>query len=255
MKAMINSLIIAFSMYSKIPMPKVDWTKENMKYVMCFFPLIGVVLGGCVYLWGYLESVIPMSQVFLTAVMVLIPLIVTGGIHLDGLLDTADALSSYQTKERKLEILKDPHAGAFAIITCVGYFLLAFGIWYDVTPRALAVLAVGFVLSRALSGLAIVTFPLAKNSGLVTMFSNEAKKQVTRISMFLYIIFCAALMLWIDWKLGLICIISAFVVFSYYRYMSYKQFGGITGDLAGFFLQVCELVMAICVIVGGIVCG
>jgi len=255
MKAIINSLIIAFSMYSKIPMPKVDWTKENMKYVMCFFPLIGVVLGGCVYLWGSLESVIPMSQVFLTVVMVLIPVIVTGGIHLDGLLDTADALSSYQTKERKLEILKDPHAGAFAIITCVGYFLLAFGIWYDVTPRALAVLAFGFVLSRALSGLAIVTFPLAKNSGLVTMFSNEAKKQVTRISMLLYIFLCAALMLWIDWKLGLICIFSALVVFSYYRYMSYKQFGGITGDLAGFFLQVCELVMAICVIVGGVVCG
>ena len=56
---------------------------------------------------------------------VLIPVLVTGGIHLDGLLDTADALSSWQTRERRLEILKDSHAGAFAIIVCCGYFLAA----------------------------------------------------------------------------------------------------------------------------------
>ncbi len=242
-------------MYSKLPMPKVEWTKENMKYVMCFFPLIGVVIGGVVSLWGYFSHSLLMSQVFLTIVMILIPLIITGGIHMDGLLDTADALSSYQTQEKKLEILKDPHAGAFAVIICVGYYLLTFGIWYDVTPSTISILSVGFVLSRALSGLAVVTFPLAKESGLVTMFSNRAKRQVTRNSMLVYIIICVVLMIGLNLRLGLICVISALVVFVYYRYMSYKQFGGITGDLAGYFLQVCELTMAICVIVGEKICG
>lgn len=52
---------------------------------------------------------------------------VTGGIHLDGLLDTADALSSYKTKEEKLEILKDSHAGAFAIIIGICWFVLVSG--------------------------------------------------------------------------------------------------------------------------------
>ena len=42
---LINSLKIAFSMYSKIPMPRTDWNKDNMKYAMCFFPLVGAVLG------------------------------------------------------------------------------------------------------------------------------------------------------------------------------------------------------------------
>ena len=57
----------------------------------------------------------------------MIPIIITGGIHLDGLLDTADALSSYKSMEEKLEILKDSHTGAFAIIVGGAWFILALG--------------------------------------------------------------------------------------------------------------------------------
>ena len=45
MKSLINSFVVAFSMYSKIPMPRADWTKENMKYSMCFFPWVGLAVG------------------------------------------------------------------------------------------------------------------------------------------------------------------------------------------------------------------
>ncbi|MDF2943663.1 MAG: cobalamin synthase [Herbinix sp.] len=249
MKSLLNSLIIAFSMYSKLPMPKTDWNKENMRYVMCFFPLVGLMIGGAVYLWSYFAEGIPMSRTFSTVIFILIPLLITGGIHMDGFIDTTDALSSYQPQDKKLEILKDPHTGAFALISCVGYYLLAFGIWYDVTPSAIIILAVGFILSRAFSGLSVVTFPLAKSSGLATMFSNEARRKVTRIVMIVYIFVCTTFILFINWKLGLICFISAFCVFIYYRKMSLKKFGGITGDLAGYFLQICELVMAIAVII------
>ena len=51
---LIRSFFIAFSMYSKIPMPRTDWTKESMRYAMCFFPVIGAVIGGLLYLWIYL---------------------------------------------------------------------------------------------------------------------------------------------------------------------------------------------------------
>ena len=50
----LESLIVAFSMYSKIPMPKVEWNDKNMKYAMCFFPVIGVVIGVCVQIIGRL---------------------------------------------------------------------------------------------------------------------------------------------------------------------------------------------------------
>jgi len=255
MKSMLSSLIIAFSMYSKIPMPKTDWKEEHMKYVMCFFPLVGAVIGGLVYLWSRLEGVLPISHLLFTMIILLIPVFVTGGIHLDGLLDTADALSSYQPMEKKLEILKDPNSGAFAVITCVVYFLLSFGVWYDASPSVIPVLSIGFVLSRALSGLAIVTFPLAKKSGLAALFSNQSKKQITRIAMVVYIILCIVGMLLVNWVLGILCVLSAMSVFAYYRYMSTKEFGGTTGDLAGFFLQICELIMAICVIIGDKLCG
>ncbi len=64
---------------------------------------------------------------FVTAVLVLVPVFVTGGIHVDGLLDTSDALSSWQERSRRLEILKDSHAGAFAVITAAVYFIAWYG--------------------------------------------------------------------------------------------------------------------------------
>ncbi len=251
MKQWINSLIIAGSMYSKLPMPKTDWNKENMKYVMCFFPLIGVVIGAFVYAWTYLEPWIPMSRVFWTAIVIVIPIIITGGIHMDGLLDTADALSSYAPKEKKLEILKDSNSGAFAVITCVVYMILSFGIWYDANKSTVLILSAGFVLSRALSGLAVVTFPLAKDSGFVSLFSNEAHKKLTRFVMIFYMMCCAVWMIWFDVKLGILCLLGAGISFLYYRILCVKQFGGTTGDVAGYFLQICELVMALFVVFGG----
>jgi adenosylcobinamide-GDP ribazoletransferase len=255
MKSIINSFIIAFSMYSKVPMPKVSWEEDNMKYVMCFFPLIGVVIGAAIYGWNYVGNSLSISPVFHTIILVLIPIVITGGIHMDGFLDTTDALKSYQSVEKKLAILKDPHAGAFAIITCAGYFFLAFGVWYEMKSSNILIMAVGFVLSRALSGLAVVTFPLAKNSGLAATFSNQAKKKATRIAMLFFIAICAIGMILIHLYLGSICFVSAIVVFCYCRHMAIKEFGGITGDIAGYFLQVCELTMAICVMIGGKLCG
>jgi adenosylcobinamide-GDP ribazoletransferase len=242
-------------MYSKIPMPKVEWSKENMRYAMCFFPLVGAVLGGVVYLWSSFSEVLAMSRVFNTIIVILIPLLLTGGIHLDGFMDTTDARSSYQPRERKLEILKDPNTGAFAVIACVSYFLLTFGFWYEVTPEVVPVVTIGFVLSRAFSGLAVVTFPLAKNSGLAATFSSEANKKLTRVVMICFILLATCGMLLINWKLGVICLLGVILLFIYYYLMSVKEFGGITGDLAGYFLQLCELIIVICAVVGGKLCG
>lgn len=47
----LKSLVIAFSIYSKIPVPQFEWKEEDMKYMLCFFPWVGAVIGGCVYLW------------------------------------------------------------------------------------------------------------------------------------------------------------------------------------------------------------
>ncbi len=194
MKKMWNSFKIAFSMYSKIPMPQSEWTDENMSLAMCFFPWVGAVIGlasWVVYQAGgwladrqeTLSSGIPgSSNLFLTILLVLIPIFITGGIHLDGFLDTQDALSSYQPMERRLEILKDSHAGAFAIISCSVYFLAYTGIYSMLTAHAAKVIAISFMLSRTLSGLSVICFPQArkKDGACGNIFRKCGKKSESK---------------------------------------------------------------------------
>ena len=248
MKKFYHSFLIAFSMYSKIPMPQCEWNEENMAYVMCFFPWIGVAIGGVTWLWGTFGTYLGLSSAFYTVILTLIPWFLTGGIHLDGLLDTADAMSSWQERERRLEILKDSHAGAFAIIVCCGYFLAAFGIWTEAGAEDIGVLAVGFILSRALNGFGICTFPCAKNSGLAATFAQAADRKRCQIVLVIEILLCIAGMLLIDPLRGTTAAVAAVVVCLCCRRMAIKTFGGITGDIQGFFLQICELAMAYVVI-------
>ena len=92
--------------------------------------------------------------------MVLIPFAVTGGIHMDGYLDTADAMASWQPRERRLEILKDSNAGAFAVISCAVWFPLQFGICVQAgEERALPLLCCTFALSRSLAAIGGLVFP------------------------------------------------------------------------------------------------
>lgn len=246
---LIGSMAIAFSMYSKIPVPQVEWTKERMKYAMCFFPLVGVVIGVCMYLVHLGIITLEISSGGRIGLAV-IPLILTGGIHMDGFLDVVDARSSHADREKKLDILKDPHTGAFAIIGCGVYLLVYAAAILELEFRMLPAFCAVFVLTRALSGLSVVSFPKAKNSGLAAAFSSQAQKLAVGITMVAYIL------LSLGW-IGIFGspVISAFVLleaagmYYYYYRMSMKEFGGITGDLAGYFLQMCELFLLIGLII------
>lgn len=81
---LVKSLAVALSMYSKIPVPAVEWKEENMKYAMCFFPVVGVAAGALQYLAAaVLLGFTGCGTVLFSAVMTLIPVLVTGGIHLE----------------------------------------------------------------------------------------------------------------------------------------------------------------------------
>ena len=236
---LVKALLIAISMYSKIPVPTVEWSRENMKYAMCFFPVIGCVTGALVYLAGFLLlEFTDCSALFFGALMILIPAVVTGGIHLDGFADTVDALSSYGPREKKLEILKDPHTGAFAVIALCCYFTVSLALWSEADLSVLPVLACIFPFSRALSG-------------LLKTFQDGAHKKRVRITLLVWAAASAAAMLLLDIVTGAVAVVTGGIVFGAYYRMSMKNFGGITGDLAGYFLQICELAMAAAVILSG----
>lgn len=250
MKSMIQSFIIAFSMYSKIPMPKTIWEEKNMRYAMCFFPLVGAVIGALEYICFLITNEFHFSKMITTVILTVIPVFVTGGIHMDGFLDTIDALSSNQSRENKLKILSDPNSGAFAIIFCVVYFLITFSFWYEISTASILIVALGFVMSRSLSGISVVSFKKAKDTGLAYTFSNGAVIRPVIITNIVIFTASAVAMLVISYKPGLIAICASLLVFIYYRTKAYKIFGGITGDLCGYFLQLCELVLLICVVGG-----
>ena len=144
----LKSIIIAFSMYSKIPMPQFEWKEEDMKHVLCFFPWIGIVIGLCLYFWRLLCDRFGIRNLCYVFIGTAIPLLLTGGFHVDGFMDTMDAFHSYQPKERKLEILKDSHIGAFAVIMLAVYGLIYMGAFSEITDKhILQVVCAGFVES------------------------------------------------------------------------------------------------------------
>lgn len=105
MRKLWKSLAVAFSMYSRLPMPQMAWEPANMAYAMCFFPLVGCVIGAFLLLAEWLTGLLGISPLLRAAILLLIPIAVSGGIHMDGFLDTADALASHAPREKKLEIL------------------------------------------------------------------------------------------------------------------------------------------------------
>lgn len=237
-------------MYSKIPMPRVDWEKKALSWALCFFPLVGVAIGLVLWGWMALAQVLHIGPALFGAVALLIPIALSGGIHLDGFCDTCDALSSHQSRERKLEILKDSHTGAFAIICCALYLLVFFALWCEVEAagRAALVLTLGPVLSRSLSGLFAVTLPNARGTGMLATFTAPMDTVKARLVLVLWIIVCAAVLLGLSPVTGGAALLGAGLACLYYRVMSARQFGGVTGDLAGFFLQSCELAMVLAVV-------
>lgn len=249
----VNSFLVAFSMYSRIPVPQPDWERSSMDYVMCYFPFVGTVIGALAWLCFQGGRLLGLSPLLLGAVLTALPLWISGGIHMDGYMDTRDALASCGDKEKKLAILKDSHTGAFAVMGCGLYLLLSFGAWCAVKPgQGLLCVCLGYTVSRTLSGLSVLCFPKAKKSGsYVTMFAKRASKGRAVLFLALLLVLEGGLLLWLGgWRGGLSAAAAA-AVFGWYYYMSRKQFGGITGDLAGYFVQLCELAVLLAMAVTG----
>lgn len=247
----INALMIAFATYSRMPMPRVDWSDENRRYAMCFFPLIGVVIGLVMAAWLQVCGTLSLGPVLQGAVGALIPLLITGGIHMDGFMDTSDALASWQPREKRLAILKDSHTGAFAVMGCAGYLLMMAGLISACTVAQAPMLASFFVLSRALSAWTMTVLRGARPNGMLDSFARTARKRAVCLSSALYAAACLAVWVMAGGSMALACGAAAALCTLYYRHMAYRHFGGVTGDLAGWFVQVTELCLTAVTVTGG----
>lgn len=249
MKDFICALPVAFGMYSKLPVPRVDWNDKNMRYAMCFFPFVGAVIGALQLLVFMACRHFELGNIFTAIVMSVVPILVTGGIHMDGFLDTVDALASFGDREKRLQILKDPNSGAFAVTYGIVYMLLMVAVFSELTLQSLRLVPVVYVLSRALSGLAVVTFPMAKDTGLAKTFADGAEKQPVRIILLLIIFASMGAEIYLCPANAGIVVFAALATYIYHYFNCKRNFGGITGDLAGYFLQLSELVMILGIVI------
>ncbi|WP_085507057.1 adenosylcobinamide-GDP ribazoletransferase [Thalassobacillus devorans] len=173
MKGLSYGLVLALQFLTRIPMPvSVPWEKTVLKGALKSFSLVGFILGILViaiyvFIGGWLPA-------WFTALMLLsVWTALTGGLHLDGLMDVADAAGSNAPVEKKLAIMKDPQVGSFAMLTAIFYLLWKLALLYGLlTANAMDVqLAAGmFVLipacSRYLAILLLRTTPTVKRKGL-----------------------------------------------------------------------------------------
>ena len=236
----LETVAVAFSMFSALPMPQIEWNDNNMRWSLCAFPLVGVLIGLCCWGWLKLCAALSLPDLLRGAGLCLLPVLLTGGIHLDGYADTCDALASHAGIKKRQEILKDPHLGAFAGIRLGVYFVAAFALCTALEPLRLSASIGLFGLSRSLSGYALTRFPLREGSGLARSFADASDKKRAGVVLAAEAALSAALLIWGG---GALSAAAGILVFLYYRRMSEKGFGGVSGDLAGWFLQTAELWM------------
>ena len=252
---LLKSMIIAFSIYSKIPVPQFAWEEEDMEYMMCFFPWIGGVIGLVFYGWLALCEKVQIGALCRACVAAAIPLIISGGFHVDGYMDMMDAFHSYQNREKKLEILKDSHIGAFAAIMLMLYYLIDLAALSEVvTGKAAFAVAAVFFLARCLSGIGVVTLKSAKKEGLLYTFASGAQKKRVRLALYAQLTGCIVLMVAVSGIYGIVAAVTGVLCFFYFKWKSYRELGGITGDTAGWFVTVCEAAAAVAVAVAVHIC-
>ena len=245
---MIRSMIIAFSMYSRIPIPRFEWKEEDMRYNLCFLPIIGALIGAVVYGCLYLCDMLTVPLMARVCVVSLIPILITGGFHIDGYMDVMDAVNSYKPREEKLKILSDPHIGAFSMISFAAYVLIWTGALTIIFDRDVSSIRIPlvfiFVLSRICTAISSLVLKKAKDDGMLKNETDKAGRSELLILTFELIISIAVTVLF-DVFAALAMTAVLVLLGLYYRHKTYKEFGGVTGDTAGCFVCAGEVLCLI----------
>ena len=229
-------------------MPVFDWREEDLRHSLIFFPAVGVVIGILTVLINRLPAVAAWPLSVRSILTLLIPILLTGGFHLDGYMDTVDALQSYRSRDEKLRILKDPHVGAFAVVWLAVFLLimcasLGLILTYG-NETMLILLADVYPLSRVFSALLAICLKKARGDGMLTAETDGAGGGM-KLALFIQLVLYASVMACVD-LVSAVAVMIGFGLFSiYYQSMTERAFGGVTGDTAGYFVTQSEMIACI----------
>ncbi|MDR2184023.1 MAG: adenosylcobinamide-GDP ribazoletransferase [Clostridiales bacterium] len=238
----IKGFWMALGMFCGIPLPLPVWDEKLMPVMVAALPPVGAIIGAIWWAAGLLLVTLNPPLMLGAAILTVVPFFAAGFIHLDGYMDTSDALLSRRPMQDRLRILKDPRVGAFAVVMLAILFLLKFGAMYSVAEsgRYLALLIVICVISRSGSALSILVLRHMPESGYASMLAGKAGvgHKIFVVTFGMGAIMLAALYAGLA---GLIVSGAVIVGYALAMRVAYKSMGGVSGDLLGYALVISEL--------------
>lgn len=240
-------LLIAVQFMTTVPvrLPYLPSRQQNA-LSMLFYPVIGLLIGGVLWL---MASFIHLPVMLLSCLIVVAWVGLTGGLHLDGLADTADAwVGGFGDRERTLAIMKDPNAGAMGVIAIVlclmlkwasVYGLLMLDDEYDVSLVWLMIPMLGRLGVLVL----FATTPYVRQQGL-----GSALQDVPKSLLWLVVVGFGAMLGVLSWQLAVAMLGVWAVMLAWLRWRFVKRLGGITGDTVGASIEMVEVAMLVSVV-------
>lgn len=232
-----RTLRIAFGLMTTLPvkLPE-DWSEGDSGRAAVWYPLVGLVIGAITWLtWKGAMLLFPSLVAGIITLVVWVAL--TGGLHLDGLADCCDGLFVSAPAERRLEIMKDPHVGAFGAIGLISVLLLKGVSLATLTPQT----SFGILLAASLARWCILPaglFPLARPSGMGADFSSGLQRSFIYVGGVLPM--ALAFVLQVQGVISLLVGVSATMLI---LRLAKSRIGGVTGDVFGMIVEVGETIV------------
>lgn len=230
-----KALVLAFMFLTRLPMPKLaEVNAEDNGRAMACFPVVGACLGlllAAIGAWAVLVGKPALGAALVVASLAAI----TGGIHLDGLADSADAwLGGHGDPVRAMEIMKDPRAGSAAVVAVGMVLLLKFGAVLTLLQAgAWWPLALAPALGRATSLALFLSTPYVRPGGLA---SDHARHVPRPLAWAVVLLVSAWACLAGQWGM----LLAALALLLWLRQRLIARLGGTTGDTAGALLELTE---------------
>ncbi|MFW2488245.1 adenosylcobinamide-GDP ribazoletransferase [Clostridium chromiireducens] len=243
MRKFYKGFIMSLSMFTVLPTPYVEWDDEGVKNMMKFYPVVGLIVGAIWSIIYYLMDISNVSIILKSIVVMMVPFIVTGMLHLDGFMDVCDAILSRRDREEKLRILKDSRTGAFSVISLVMLFFLQFGGMHSILEKNVQfyILILIPIVSRSSVAYFLLSRVTIKESTLGTYFKKGTNK-IDRIIMVISVIIMLVISFFVLNIYGLLMTGLIIIGVTWSVEKCRKEFGGISGDVAGFALVVGEVI-------------
>ncbi len=226
----------AFAFLTIIPTRHTPGTPAR---AVAYFPVVGVVIGA-------LLAVVASTGVLSRDVVALLVLgtwiVVTGGLHLDGFGDSCDGLLATTTPERRLEIMRDPRAGSWAV---VGLVVLLLGKWIVLRHVDPLLLVLPPVLGRWAMVLAIWSFPYARSSGLGALFREGLTIRHILIATGVTAVAVFGVSLVVGGVAQIAFLLVPILVWLVGHWAARRLGGGLTGDVYGALCVLTELMALI----------